>query len=384
MKHATEHKRLDYLDWLRVFAVLLLVPFHTGMIFVFGDFHIKNGVSSTGLTIVNRFIDNWHMPLLFLLSGASTWFALKKRTRAEYIKERFLRLIIPLAFGMFVIVPPQTYFERLQKSGFQGSYGAFYGQLFNGVYPEGNLTWNHLWFLLYLFLISMGVLPLILKWKSNCGAAWIQRLGTWLAGGRRIFLLCLPLVFIQMSLKVAFPGPQNLVNDLARIFFMLCIFLYGVLFFLVPGFNQALERNFKAALFAGLAVLCLLVGLHFADYHFVFGYNPPNLLQLGIRAMATLCWLIVFLALARKTLNFSNRFLKYANEAVLPFYILHQTVIIFIGYYLVQPHLSLMVKYLLINLFAFIITLALYAAVVKPIPLLRFLFGMRPKPKKAA
>ncbi|MCP4367770.1 MAG: acyltransferase family protein, partial [Deltaproteobacteria bacterium] len=140
MDNQLKNERLFYLDWLRVFAVLLLIPFHTGMIFVHWDFHIKNSTTSTGITIINAFINNWHMPLFFLLSGASTWFALNKRTPFAYIKERFSRLFIPLVFGMFIIVPPQTFYERIQKSDFCGNYLDFYSHLFNGFYPEGNLT----------------------------------------------------------------------------------------------------------------------------------------------------------------------------------------------------------------------------------------------------
>jgi fucose 4-O-acetylase-like acetyltransferase len=134
----------------------------------------KNNITSTGLTIIDGFIDNWHMPLFFLLSGASTWFALSKRPPVAYIKERFLRLIVPLVFGIIVIVPPITFYEKIQKSGLGGNYFDFYYHLFNGVYPKGNLQWCHLWFLFYLFFISVSVLPIILNWKSGRGASFIE------------------------------------------------------------------------------------------------------------------------------------------------------------------------------------------------------------------
>jgi glucans biosynthesis protein C len=82
MQKLLKNERLYYLDWLRVFAVMLLIPYHTGAIFADFDFHIKNNVTSTGLTIIDVFIDNWHMPLFFFLAGASTWFALNKRNRS--------------------------------------------------------------------------------------------------------------------------------------------------------------------------------------------------------------------------------------------------------------------------------------------------------------
>ena len=260
---------------------MLLIPYHTGAIFANFDFHIKNNVTSTGLTIIDIFIDNWHMPLFFLLAGASTWFALNKRSQVAYIKERFLRLIVPLVFGIIIIVPPQTFYERIQKSGFSGNYFDFYSHLFNGFYPKGNLQWCHLWFLFYLFIISVAVLPLILNWKSGRGASFIERFCTWLAKGRRIFLLFIPLAIIQMTLKVAYPGPQNIVSDWARILFMIVIFLYGVLFYKFPWFRESIQRNLGVAFAIGVAISIFFIIIYLLGYRLVFSYNLPNLLQSG-------------------------------------------------------------------------------------------------------
>lgn len=365
-----------------MFAVLLLIPYHTGMIFMNWDFHIKNDVTSTGLTIINVFIDNWHMPLFFLLAGASTWFALKKRPPSAYIKERFLRLLVPLVFGVLIIVPPQTFYERIQKSGFNGNYFDFYSHLFKGVFPEGNLTWNHLWFLFYLFVISVAVLPLILSWKAGRGATLLESFCAWLAKGRRIFLLCLPLAIIQMTLKVPYPGPQNIVTDWARILFMFFIFLYGVLFYQFPGFRESLERNLGVALVTGMAISICYLGLYFLGYRFVNGYNLPNIAQLGLNSLATLCWLIVLLGFAQRSLNFSNQFLDYTSEAVLPIYIIHQTAIIVLGYYVVGIELHLITKFATINILSFIIVIAIYAIIVRRFYVMRILLGMRPIQKK--
>jgi len=382
MQDQLKNERLYYLDWLRVFAVMLLIPYHTGAIFANFDFHIKNKVTSAGITTIMGFIDNWHMPLFFLLAGASTWFALKKRPPSAYIKERFLRLIVPLVFGMLVIVPPQTFCEKIQKYGFSGNYFDFYSHLFKGVFPEGNLTWNHLWFLFYLFVISIAVLPLILKWKGGRGAAALESFCAWLAKGRRFFLLSLPLAIIQMTLKVPYPGPQNIVSDWARILFMLFIFLYGVLFYIFPWFQESLERNLNVALAVGAAISICYLGLYFLGYRFVNGYNLPNLMQLGLNSVATLCWLIVLIGFAQRTLNFSNQFLDYTSDAVLPVYIIHQTVIIVLGYYIVGAELHLITKFAIINILSFIIVVAIYDIIIRRFEVMRVLLGMRPLQKK--
>lgn len=271
MQKQLKNERLYYLDWLRVFAVLLLIPYHTGAIFANFDFHIKNNVTCTGITIIEVFIDNWHMPLFFFLAGASTWFALNKRPTLAYIKERFLRLIVPLIFGVIIIVPPQTFYERIQKSGFSGNYFDFYSHLFNGIYPKGNFQWCHLWFLFYLFIISIAVLPLILSWKSGRGASVIESFCKWLAKDHRIFLLCMPLAIVQMTLKVAYPGPQDIVSDWARILFMLFIFLYGVVFYMFPWFRESLERNLSVALATGAVISASMAIMYILDYRLVFG-----------------------------------------------------------------------------------------------------------------
>jgi glucan biosynthesis protein C len=265
MQKPLKNERLYYLDWLRVFAVILLVPYHTGMIFVNHDFHIKNNATSTGITIINAFIDNWHMPLFFLLAGASTWFALNKRSPVVYLKERFLRLIVPLVFGILIIVPPQTFYERIQKSGFSGNYIDFYFQLLDGIYHKGILIWNHLWFLLYLFIISVSVLPIILYWKSGRGRSFIESFCKWLAKGHRILLLFIPLAIIQMTLKVTYPGPQNIISDWARILFMLVIFLYGVLFFIFPWYRESMERNLVAAFVIGVIIIAFLITMYISN-----------------------------------------------------------------------------------------------------------------------
>jgi glucan biosynthesis protein C len=378
MQKQFKNERLYYLDWLRVFAVLLLIPYHTGMIFVNVDFHIKNNTTSTGLTIFNGFIDNWHMPLFFLLAGASTWFALNKRPPFVYIKERFLRLIIPLVFGILIIIPPQIFYEKIQKTGFSGNYIDFYYKLFNGIYT---FTWNHLWFLCYLFFISLSVLPLILSWKSGKMASFIESLCKWLAKGHRIFLLFIPLAVIQMTLKVPFPGPQNIVTDWARILFMLLIFLYGALFYIFPWFRESFKRNLWVAFIIGTAILAFYLTIYGLGYRLFFGYNVPNLLKLGAESLATLCWLIVLLGFSQRTLNYNNRFLEYASEAVLPIYIIHQTIIITLGYYIVNTDFSLIVKYILINVVSFIIIVVIYDTTVRRIGVLRVLFGMRFKAK---
>ena len=370
--------RQYYIDWLRVFAVLMLVPFHTAMIFVRWDFHIKNGTLSDGLTDFNSFLGMWHMPLLFFLSGASSWFALGHRNVGQYVKERFRRLFIPLAFGILVIVPPQTYLERLQKGQFQGSYPSFYPEIFNGVYPEGNFTWNHLWFLAYLFVFSMLAVRLFVYFRTAKGRETVARMAAFFERPGRMLLLAVPLMLMEAGLHVKWPGPQNFVTDWANFLFSITVFVYGFVLCSHERFIAAVVRQRGLFLAIGLAFPLFLKTLAWIGASPQWGYNPWNMICLALSAVNTWCWVLAFLGFGKTYLNRTNNFLQYAAEAALPFYILHQTVIIIIGFQVVQWDMGIMAKFAFINLSSLVAIVAVYDVLVRRIGVLRFLFGMRP------
>ena len=122
MNTTTVTRRYD-IDWLRIIAVLLLFPYHTARIFNLDEeFYVKSASLSKALSFFVEYLGPWHMPLLFFLAGASTWFALSHRSGARYAGERFKRLAIPFIFGLFVIVPPQSYLGLLSHGGAPGSF----------------------------------------------------------------------------------------------------------------------------------------------------------------------------------------------------------------------------------------------------------------------
>jgi len=125
--------RQYYMDWLRVGAMVLIIFFHAGCIFSSDPWHIKNAVLSPAITVFTRFLDIWLMPLFFILAGASVWFSLGKRKPGQFVNERLLRLLVPLTFGMLVLVPPQVYYQRLFYKEFSGSFIAWYPNTFHGI-----------------------------------------------------------------------------------------------------------------------------------------------------------------------------------------------------------------------------------------------------------
>jgi fucose 4-O-acetylase-like acetyltransferase len=146
--------------------ILSVFVFHVGMFFNSFGWHIKNNELITGLDAPMAFLHLWRMPLLFLISGAGTYFALGKRKLGGFVSERSYRLLIPLVFGMFVIVPPQVFIEKIAQ---YGNYINFLPHLAEGSYPTGNFSWHHLWFLLYLFVCWMMAIPVILLLRFGIG-----------------------------------------------------------------------------------------------------------------------------------------------------------------------------------------------------------------------
>lgn len=397
-----QERRYD-IDALRVIATILLIYFHTAMIFnKWSVFHIKNDDLSIEAAIFVSFFNIWHMPLFFLLSGISTYYALDFRTGKQYAKERVKRLLLPLIFGIFIVVPPQVYYERLawwsetrhSPINFNGSYFEFYPHFFEGIYPNGNFSWHHLWFIWYLFFISLIILPYFLKLKREEGKHTILKIANYFEEKRKIFLFAIPLIIVNVSLRWIFPQAHNFIFDWAVILHFLFIFIYGFIIISDSRFEISISRNKGLALILG--VIIAIFSLTFDTIRYMslnsnsssfnaFFENPiiliiTYLIGMTIWSFGMWCWLIAILGYARKYLNKPNSFISYASKISLPFYILHQTVIIIIGFYVIQWDTTILVKYIVISTAALFITVFL-CELIKTNNILRFVFGMKLKKK---
>ncbi|HEV8442456.1 MAG TPA: acyltransferase family protein, partial [Steroidobacteraceae bacterium] len=154
-------QRYEFLDWLRVIAIFVLIFFHTGMLFVGWGWHITNDQVIESLQRPMDLAHRLRMPLLFVIAGAGMWFALQRRSGAAFGRERTLRLLIPAIIGMFLIVPPQIYIERIAHGEWHGGYLDFFTHrvLQFQPYPAGNFSWHHLWFVVYLYVYALLLLP---------------------------------------------------------------------------------------------------------------------------------------------------------------------------------------------------------------------------------
>jgi glucan biosynthesis protein C len=304
------------------------------------------------------------MPLLFLLAGISTWYALRFRSGAKYVKERFKRLLVPFTFGLLIIVPPQIYFELLHNHRIVRSYLEFYPHFFDGRYTDG-FDMGHLWFIAYLFLFSLIALPLFLYLKRDSGQRVIDRLAALLTRPGMIFLLAIPAMVTNYVLLDFYPNP----------IYYLTFFVYGYLLVADARFEQAIARHKTIALVLGLVLY--IVWLSLVTRRVI----SSNWLQPIPRDLIGWCCLIAVLGYGKKFLNFTNGFVKYAREAAYPVYIFHQTTIVIIGYYVVRWNAGVLVKFATIVGTSLVVTVVLYDLLVKRANVTRFLFGLKPKKK---
>lgn len=357
---------LHYLDWLRVLAIIGVLFFHTGMIFVGWGWHIESRTPLAWLDIPMDMAHRLRMPLLFVIAGAGTYLALGRRSGASYVRERGLRLFLPLVFGMFVIVPPQIWWELRFRGRFDGGYLDFYPSVFEFVaYPAGRFSWHHLWFVLYLFLYSLCLLPLFLLWRERAAPCLGRVFATpW------VYALALPLALNEWLLKPAFPERHDLVHDWYLHGLYAQLFLFGFGLARTPG---ALER---LAAWRGRSL-----GMAMAMVPLFFLLEPLGYICFPLEALmaSVLTWfgILGFLGYGRRYLNVGNRFLAWAREASYPFYILHQTVIVGVGFQVLQTDWPAPAQFLAILLVSGALSVAIYELAVRRIVPLRLAFGMK-------
>ncbi|MEA5605869.1 acyltransferase family protein, partial [Nostoc sp. UHCC 0252] len=362
-------------------AVLLLIYFHAAAVFYqgeLGEFYIQNDLLSPILGWFIFFVHQWHMPLFFLISGAASWFSLQLRTPMQYVNERFGRLLIPFIFGTLVLVPPQVYYKLLTRHQDIGSYLQFYPQFFNGIRPQGNFEWAHLWFVIYLFVLSIVSLPLLLFFKQQIDCYWYSNIATFMKQPGAIFLPALPLAMVEGAFRPRWFGFQNLYDDWANLLLYFCYFVYGFLLCSDNGFRQAIAQYQKLMLFIAIATMSVIYGIQVTETLPVRGYSVGYILYQILRAINSWCWVTAILGLGQRYLSFSNNILQYTSLAAYPVYLLHQTVLVVISFYIVKCNLGTTAKFLIISTATVLVTIALYEILIKRFNITRFFFGLKP------
>jgi len=329
--HPLPRERLFFADWLRILAFALLVLYHVGMVYVPWDFHVKHQPTYAALEPLMRLSNPWRMSLLFVVSGLATGLMLG---RPGLARERSRRLLLPLLFGMAVIVPPQAWLQVRDQFGYGGSYLDFlrlyfgaYGGFCSGKQCLVLPTWNHLWFLPYLWCYTMLLLLALRVLPQD----WLRRSADALARLSGWRLLVLPLLLLGSLRALLFPHfgeTHALLDDWAAHAAYAPMFGFGVLLARRRLLLQRLQDLRWPALAVGLAgwaVLVLYPGT-------VPGWpSVPEGLRLPMRAAfaaAQWCGIVAAFGFARRHLDFDQRWRAPLTEAVFPLYLVHQTIIV--------------------------------------------------------
>ena len=384
----SENERKYYIDWLRVLAFGLLFIFHSWRPFDHFPWHIKNEEQNFIFDMLTMFTHGWRMFLIFLVSGAGTWFAMRSRKKA-FVKDRIKRLIVPFLFGIIFIIPPQRFYELIMFHNFSGNYLDFIA-----TYPSHQLEANmgsslllwfghlgtHIWYLPFLFVITVLTLPLLKKIQNR------QLKFTWLKNIMKsnigVFILVIPMIFVRIILKPIYSE----YTDWADFFVYLLPFIYGFLFMSDQEFISIAKSKMYLFLAVGIITSCIFLYVGSQSAQNVQEYLHPSFsmyhIQISILSMIiAYSWIMFFLAFFARYLNFNHTLLIPANTSILPIYILHQTLIIVIGFYVVNMELNIFLKFAIIVLIAIPASVCIYK-IIQTNNVLRFLFGLKVKPKK--
>jgi hypothetical protein len=334
------------------------------------------------------------MPLFFMISGAGTFFALKRRSYTQYILERVQRLLIPYIIGSILLTPIQGYFEIIHKKLYTGTFFDFItdGTVLQyfvvrfrdvGWGPRVFGAWGfHLWFLGFLFLYSLMAIPIFRWLKGENGSRFTDFLVNSVSKRMGVLLFILPLALIQVVLNPYFPNQ----NDWADFLYQFLFFVYGYILFSDERFLKAIKKDWWILLFFSLVTSVLVlstVSSGFTDSISVPVTLTALLIRWGVFSINSWVWNISLIIFGMRYLDYENSWLKYGKQAVMPFYVIHHPVIIATAFYVVQWDTSTVIKLLSVICGSFVITLGIFELLIKRTSILGNLLGVKRNTKKA-
>jgi surface polysaccharide O-acyltransferase-like enzyme len=386
-------QRRHDIDALRVIAFSLLILYHSAMVYVADwDFHIKSAYQVEWLQYPMIALNRWRMPLLFMISGVALGLAGIEGRRWRFAGSRSLRLLVPLAFGMLVVVPPQTYFQVMAQLGYTGSFAQFYPlYLVHGLCRGDQClltpTWNHLWYLAYLLpytLLLLAAIPLLRRLRERLGDAEPTRLAAFL-------LLALPILWllgVRLWLAPRFEETHALIGDWTVHAESLPLFLLGYVLATRTGFWNWAQRLRWRTLGVAMLAIGMELGLRWLGHHPPAGPMPEWTLQVPWYtvervARVTYTWmaLLAIFGWGRAWLNRPFRWLPYCSEAVFSWYILHQTLIVALAWWLIPMRLGAATEASLVVAGTIAGCLLLHEGLIRRSGWLRPLFGLKPRRK---
>lgn len=341
--------RKNYLDNIRIIIILLLFTYHTFMIWNnYGEkFYIWAGDSNCLSTLI-VLVASWFMPILFLIAGISARYSLQKRNTKEFIKERIKKILIPFIFGLIFLVPLQTLYARIYFNNYNGNiienFQYFFTHYSDLTGYDGMFTLGHLWFLLYLFLITIITLPVIKKIKLNIKP--------------NIFIILFMFIPLYIMYNIGNIGGKSIGEY---------IFLYLIGYYLVT--DEFIDKLIKLKKI--ILPIFLLSEIIIGTLYYTNGFY--NDLLVKFVGWFGICSCII---IGKLFFNKENKITKYFKNASFPIYILHQTILVIVGYYSLTYINNFYIQLITILLISFTFTIMFYE-IIKRIPIIRKMIGIK-------
>jgi hypothetical protein len=391
-------RRLN-LDVIRAAVVYGLVFYHTAFLFPIG-FAVADDPVTLAMTAFVVFAQLWGMPLLFLVAGSGIWHSLGARTPGCFVRERLSRLLVPLVAGMLLVVPPQIYYTMRASGQDPGSYWSFLGRFFDvrpvlsfpaflrGDDPDRLFHLAHLWFLYYLLIWTLVLLPVFLYLRRGGGQGLMGWLVARCQGPGGVIVLAVPVAVVEAALGTWKLGGWD---GYAYLIFL----LYGFLLAADRRLREAVRQQWKRSLAVGVALLPVLYLVASADLGSLdrvvsVDYDGWSIVWRLVKATTGWALTAGIFGLVAALLHRSPRrgsagadrglqgsaVAGYARKAVLPFYVLHQTPIVILGFYVLSWRMNVLAEYLAVSLAALVVSLLVYELLVRRFNVTRAMFGM--------
>lgn len=351
--------RKNYIDNIRIVCILLLFPFHTSMIYNnWNEIFYITGIPLNLPSLFVSLVYPWWMTLLFTIAGISSAYALKKRTPKEYAKERVEKLVIPLLSGLILIIPAQSYIADVFYNGYSGGYFEHYAVFFTRFTyltgQDGGFTPAHLWFMLYLFIISMIMLPII---------TWYNKHSKKIDGSKVTLVKLLPLFLIILMLTPIIEiGGKSIGESLA-------CFAIGYFLLSIDEVQERLEKN-RVLLTVIFSIVLIIRGLMFKSG------NGEGLLWDIEQRMVTWFGILAILGVGKRYLNHSNKLTAYFSKAAFPLYYFHQTILVLVGFWALKYIKFVWLQFIVIMVVSFVLSVLCYE-LFRRIKVTCILFGIK-------
>jgi glucan biosynthesis protein C len=365
-------ERKYFLDWLRVSAFGFLILFHCGMLYVSWPYNIKSPRLVPEIEPLMNALGAFRLALLFFISGVASRFLIARLGAGRFALDRVRRLLPVILFGMFVVIPPQTFIELVSKGVWHGDYLTFW---FTQYLPADQTlvrplhktmpTWDHLWFVVYLFFYTLGFALLFairaLFHPPGEGGK-----------GHRIpvaILLVAPALWLaaaNLLIRYCYPVTDALIGDWGAHIKWIGMFALGVYCAGHDVFWDTLRSHRFGFLAAALALLAIQSSVN----------DPYWSIVNGLYAWTVICALAGY---AAAYLNRPSMALSHLNEAVLPIYVLHQPILLFAAFYFFPLRLPLPIEAFAIATVTAAGCFLIYETAIRPFAIMRFLFGLKPK-----